>query len=207
MAKAKTPEERSEILRQTEKKARRRYRKTSKRKQMNAEEIQFAKDIIVPLKVVGGYSNLQIGMIVGISKGQVAQLLKDENLQRRISKLKSDLPQAALDLMQVYLIEAVQAVVHVLRTSENNAEILQAAAMMFDRAGLPKLSRSEQSSEFKDPPSIDNNDLFQQLREASPEIQEKAAQLRDFFEDGLRTLMSDGKAEADGPTGTDTEKT
>lgn len=196
----KTPEERSELLQKTERKARRTYRKATKRRAMDAEQIQFAKDIIVPLKVVGGYSNLQIGLIVGISKGQVAELLKDENLQRRIVKLKADLPKAALDLMQVYLIEAVQAVVHVMRTSKDNTEVLKAAAEIFDRAGMPKFTKSEQTSKL-DVTEPDEHDVFQKLREASPEVQAKAAELRDFFEDGLRTLLTgEGKVEADGPT-------
>jgi hypothetical protein len=184
-----------------ERKARKTYKATTKRKNMSSDEIEMAKDVIVPLKVVGGYSNRQIGLIVGISKNQVGDLLRDENLQERIAKLKVALPQAALDLMQVYLIEAVQGVVHVLRTSNDNMEILKAASEIFDRAGLPKASRQETTFEPPEAPSAEDN-LWNELRSADPEIQEKAAQLRDFFEDGLRTLLTDGKkVETDGSAG------
>jgi len=194
-----SPEKRSELVEKANRQARRTYKKTTKRRKLTPDELATIKDIVVPLKVVG-YSNLQIGLVTGIAKGQISEITKDEKIQERISKLRTGLPKAAQDLMRVYMIEAVMAIVHVMRTSDNNTEILKAASEILDRTEMPKTSRSEQTNKFDGDPQPENEkELFDQLRSADPEIQERAAQLRDAFEEGLKSLLtqSEGKVESE----------
>jgi hypothetical protein len=201
LGKKLTPEARSELVEKANRQARKTYRKTTKRRNLSPDELQTVKDIVVPLKVVG-YSNLQIGLVTGISKSQISEITKDEKIQERIAKLRTGLPKAAQDLMRVYMIEAVMAIVHVMRTAKSNGDILKAAAEILDRTDMPKTSRAEQTNKFgEDPTPESEKELFDQLRSADPEIQERAAQLRDAFEDGLKTLMmqSEGKAESEAP--------
>src|SRR5262245_14348973 len=104
---------------------------------------ELVTDTVLILKLVN-YSNVQIGKIVGISSDQVGDILNDEKTAERFLKLKKTLSQAAYELIQTYLIEAVQVVADVMRTSEDDAIVLKAAGELFDRGGLPKASRSEQ---------------------------------------------------------------
>jgi hypothetical protein len=201
LAKKLTPEARSELVEKANRQARKTYRKTTKRRNLTPDELQTVKDIVVPLKVVG-YSNLQIGLVTGISKSQISEITKDEKVQERIGKLRTGLPKAAQDLMRVYMIEAVMAIVHVMRTAKSSGDILKAAAEILDRTDLPKTSKSEQTSKFDaDPTAASEKELFDELRSADPEIQERAAQLRDAFEDGLKALLtqSEGKADSESP--------
>lgn len=185
----RTPEERAEIVEKANQKARKSYRHNTKRKKSaSPEEMELITDCIVPLRAVG-YSNLQIAMIVGLSKGQVSEISRDPKTQKRISELKTKLPQAAVGLMQAYLIEAVVSVVHVMRTTDDEAMILRAADWLADRGGAPKMTKAENKVDTEVTHSPESDSIFDRLRQSDPEIQEKASQLRDAFEEGLTRLL------------------
>ena len=194
----KTPDDRAaEIEKQTAKVKKRYKLDTKKRRKVTDVEKAVIIDSIVCLRVAS-YTNSQIASIVGISKGQVKEIVADEKVQQRILFLKDRLPEAAVQLARSYLIEAVQAVVHVLRTEKDNALVLKAAAEIFDRFGLPKLSRAEvKTGDSPDAPWEDKEDksLLDNFRSAPPEIQEKAAQLHEMFEEGLRNLLANDMTE------------
>lgn len=200
MANQKTPEERSEIISKLHSKARKGYKtKTTRKRSVSGEELEIIKDQLVALKVIGGYSNTQCAMIVGLSKGQVREIIADPNMRSRIEAVKKNLPKAALNLGQAYLVEAVQAVVHILRTETDNALVLKAAAEIFDRFGIPKVSRSE--AKIDTPNDGDEseipNTLMSKLRAAPPEVQEQVAALQESFTEGVERILSGG---TDGPT-------
>jgi hypothetical protein len=191
-----TPADRAAALEVQTARVKKRYKlnvKTKRRFEIQGEE-ELVKDMIVVLKLAN-YTHGQIGSIVGVSRGQVREYLQDENLQKKLLHLREALPQAALELGQAYLIEAVQAVVHVLRTEPDNALVLKAAAEMFDRFGLPKLSRTEAKVDETSNFGSTDESLISQFRGVSPEFQEKAAQLHDMFEEGLRNLLAEAEGE------------
>lgn len=190
----KTPEDRAASIEAQTASVKKRYKVNTrtKRKFSIAGEEDLVKDMIVVLKL-SNYTHRQIASIVGVSSGQVGVFLQDEKVQKKMLALREALPQAALELGRAYLIEAVQAVVHVLRTENDNALVLKAAAELFDRFGLPKLSRSEASiDDGKSVPDADES-LLAKFRHATPEMQEKAAQLHDMFEEGLKTILADSE--------------
>jgi len=143
--------------------------------------------MVIVLKL-SGYTHNQIGQSVGISRGQVGAILKEATVAERITKLRVNLPQAALDLMHTYSIEAVQTIVDVMRTETDWKARLQSAGEILDRGGLPKVSRSEGKSsitkEEKTTFSTDEN-VLAKLRELPPEKQEEAAQMIEQVEDFL----------------------
>lgn len=197
----RTPEEKAAELTTAAARVRKRYKVNvrTRRKFTFEGEDDIAKDMVVVLKLAN-YSNSQIGMIVGVSRGQVAEFLSDPNVEKKYMALKEKLPQAALELGRQYLIEAVQAIVHVMRNTQDEALVLKAASELFDRFGIPKVSRNEvksEASEGEDHP-VDQS-LLGKLRSASPEVQERAAELQDMFEEGLASLLEAGK-DTDGPS-------
>jgi hypothetical protein len=196
----KTPEERAELIIKREKQAKKGYRLSKKdRKDIGDEEITIITDSLVSLRLVG-YTPSQCAAIVGMSKGQVREICNDPNFKSRLSSLRDKLPEAAINLGRAYLVEAVQSVVHVLRTETDNALVLKAAAELFDRFGIAKVSRSEIKT---DPlPTGKDNELSEsfmdKLRAAPPETQEKIAALHESFTEGVERILSEGKS--DGPT-------
>lgn len=188
----RVPDEKAAKLKTQTDKARKRYKvNITKRRKFTFEgEQELVKDMIVVLKLAN-YSNSQIAMIVGISRKQVAVFLEDGNVQKQYMALKSRLPQAALELGKAYLIEAVSAVVHVMRTTDDDALVLKAASEIFDRFGIPKSSRIETTPEQggEDGSEINDPTLMDRLRKASPETQDAVAQLTDAFHDGIAQLL------------------
>lgn len=188
----RTPADRAASLEAQTSVVKRRYKtnlKTRRRFAIQGEE-ELVKDMVIVLKLAN-YTHGQIASIVGVSRGQVGEYLKDENLQKKMLHLREALPAAALELGKAYLIEAVQAVVHVLRTETDNALVLKAASELFDRFGLPKLTRQESTVDASTTINETDESLISKFRSATPEMQEKAAQLHELFEEGLKNILAE----------------
>jgi hypothetical protein len=190
----KTPEERSEIVAKAHRKAKKNYRLNTKRdrKDISDDEITIIKDMLVSLRLVG-YTPSQCAAIVGMSKGQVKEIVNDHNFKSRLASLQTKLPEAAVNLGRAYLVEGVMAVVHVMRTETDNALVLRAAAELFDRFGIPKVSKTEAKIDTPTSQGDEINDqLMNKLRGAPPEIQEKVAALQESFTEGVERILSEG---------------
>lgn len=196
----KTPESRAASMKASNDRVRRRYKvNIAKRRKFTFEgEDELVKNMTVVLKL-SGYQNTQIAQIVGVSRGQVKEILQDGNVQKQLVALANRLPQAALDLGRGYLIEAVQSVAHVMRTSEDEAMVLKAAGELFDRFGIPKVSRQEaKTAEPEEDGHPVTPTMMEKLRSASPEVQAKAADLEEMFREGLDTLLTSTEKVSDG---------
>ena len=191
---ARTPDEKAASLRKATEKARKRHKVvvTKRRKFTFEGEEDLVKDMIVVLKLAN-YSNTQVAMIVGISRKQVAAFLEDGNVQKKYLALKERLPQAALELGRAYLIEAVEAVVHVMRTTDDDAIILKAAAELFDRFGIPKSSRVETDKADGEENPMSDPTLMDRIRKASPEQQAQIADLQEMWEQGLEQILKESQ--------------
>ena len=175
---------------------RRRYKKniTTKRKILPGQN-EFVTDMVIMLKLVN-YSNVQVAKIVGVSRGQVAEILADEKVAERFAKLQKNLSGAAFDLLQTYLIEAVQTLVDVMRTADDNMVVLKAASEILDRAGIPKASRTESKVDkttTQETKLTADEEMMSAFRELSPELQEEAAQMVE----GLQTFLAEHKGSPD----------
>lgn len=166
---------------------RRKYKvELNKKRNLLPGEIPHVKDTVLVLKLAG-YTRTQMSKVIGISKGQVREFLEMPDVVERLTQLRAALPQAALDLLQGYMIEAVQAIVDVMRTTHDDKLILQAAGEILDRAGLPKSSRQERTQINDNRTTFTDDGLLEKLRTASPAVQEQAAQLIE----SLEKLLSD----------------
>jgi hypothetical protein len=181
----RTPEERAELQQKSVKRIRRRYKVAlNKKKVYSPGEREHLIDMVIVLKL-GGYSNNQIGSSVGISRGQVKEILEEVKTAERLQDLRNNLPGAALDLLHGYSIEAVQAIADVMRSTEDDALILKAAAEILDRVGIAKVSKAEreihQMNENKMTIGAEEG-LLDSLRELPPDRQEEAAQMIEQLE-------------------------
>jgi hypothetical protein len=166
---------------------RRRYKvNVNKRRNLLPGEVEHIGDMVIVLRL-SGYSLTQTARTVGISIGQVKEFLADPEISNRLLQIREALPQAALDLLQGYMVEAVQAIVEIMRVSEDDKLVLAAAGEILDRAGLSKASRQERHQINESRTVVTDDGLVEKLRTASPEVQEQAAQMVEQLE----KMMSD----------------
>ena len=169
------------------------------RKRYAPGEENFIVDMVIVLSL-GGFSRTQMAKTIGISKGQVKEALEIPEVAERLIELRSRLPQAALDLLHSYLIEAVQAIVDVLRTSTRDEMILKAAGEILDRGGVSKASRSEQDihkvEETKT--TFSSDAMVDAIRQLPPEKQEEAAQMIEDLEKHLTNQFNKGSVDSEG---------
>lgn len=177
----KSPEDRQPLKKEI-KRVRRRYKvNIDKRKKLLPGEIEGIVDTVIVLRVAG-YSNRQIGEAIGISKGQVGEILKNEAVADRIVALRKALPQAAMNLIQSLMVEAVMAIADVMRTDPDGKVVLMAAADILDRGGAPKASRQERNQVIENRTTITDDGIVDALRTLSPEDQERAAAMIEELE-------------------------
>lgn len=170
-----SPEDRSKDLVKRTARIRRRYKSdvTKKKRFLPGEEYGIVQMVVV-LRLAG-YSNTQIAKTIGVSRGQVKAYLDTPDGAELLTTLREALPAAALDLLENYTIEAVQAIVDVMRASEDDTVILKAAAEILDRAGLPKASRQERTQTNEQKITVTDDGMLEALRQLPPEKQEEAA--------------------------------
>jgi hypothetical protein len=179
---------------------RRRYKiDLNRRRNLLPGEIPHVIDTMIVLKLAG-YSRAQMAKVIGISRGQIKEFLDDPGVQERLVDLRAALPQAALNLLQGYMIEAVQALVDVMRRTDDDKYILQAAGEILDRAGLPKASRQERHQVNEEVTTFRDDGITDRLREAPVEVQEKAAQMIEQLEKLLGDFADTRAMEDDAPT-------
>ena len=169
---------------------RRRYKvNVNKKRNLLPGEVEHVGDMVIVLRL-DGYSLTQTARVVGISIGQVREFLADPEISHRLVQIREALPQAALDLLQGYMVEAVQAIVEIMRLSPDDKLVLAAAGEILDRAGLAKASRQERHQINESRTVVTDDGLVEKLRTASPEVQEQAAQMVEKLE-GLLSDATD----------------
>lgn len=182
MPRRATPEARAGDAKKRQERIRRRYAKdVTKEKVIRPGEQAFVEQMVSIMKL-GRYSNTQIARAVGIGRGQVAEILERPHVTELLTELQEKVPEAALSIMEGYAIEAVVSIADVMRTSEDDKYVLQAAAEILDRTGLPKTSKQERKTESSETVEITGDSLIAKLREASPEVQEEAAAIVEQLE-------------------------
>jgi len=193
--KNQSPEQRAATKNRESQKIRRKYKRnlTLSRKLLPGER-EHVESMIVVLRLAG-YDKSQTARIVGISLDQVIDLLKDPAVAEKLVTLRAVLPQAALDLLQGYMIEAVQTLVDIMRMSPDDKIVLQAAGEILDRSGLAKASRQERHQINENRTTFTDDGIVERLRLASPEVQEQAAQVIEQLEN----LLADAKPKAEMP--------
>jgi len=194
---ASTPDRRAADARREQDRIRRKYKiNITRSTNLLPSEIPHVKNMVVILKVAG-YSQTQMSKVIGISRGQVREILSLPEISEEVGALRAALPAAALELIQGYMIEAVQAVVDVLRTSEDDKIVLQAAGDILDRGGMPKASRQERHNVNEDRTVFTDEGIVDRLREAKPEVQEEAAQLIEKLEELLAVHADTTESESE----------
>ena len=135
----------------------------------------------------------KLAQTLGLTRGKVKFYLDQPETAELMDRTLAGLSKAAYTLLESYSIEAVQAIADVMRSSDEDKMILQAAAEILDRSGLPKASRSEQKihKTSEELTTITDDGIVEQLREASPEIQEAAAGLIEQLEGLLENAANE----------------
>lgn len=192
------PEDRNSAVQEKRNRVRRKYKINPKKRRVNfgPGEEDHLKSICVILKIAG-YSHKDIAASIGITRGQVGDWLKEENTQKLYLATLDAIPGAAKELLQTYSIEAVHAIADVMRSSDDDKMVLEAAKDILDRSGLPKSSRAEvdKSETHKFQMGVDQEQIAS-LRDLPPHLQEKAAQMMEDLEKSLIEMVEKGGEDA-----------
>ena len=184
MPKNRTPVKRAADQFKDVDRVRRKYKTPKARRRMTPAEERHITNMVIVLKL-GSYTRTQISSICGISLKQTKGILDNPETQKQLERLREQLPNAAMELLHGFMIEAVQAIADVMRTSDDPKYVLLAAESILDRGGVPKASRQERHNFNKDETPVFGEDFFERLRKASPEVQERAAAMVDELENYL----------------------
>lgn len=189
-----TPNRRASETKKDVTRVRRRYKKnTNRQARILPGEIIHVQSMVAVLHIAH-YTKQQIARIIGISRGQVREFMEAPEVNELIVKMRAELPAAALELMEGYQIEAVQAIVDVMRVSEDDSQVLKAASEILDRTGLPKVSKQEQYRTNEEKTTFTDDGIVEALREASPEVQEEAARIIEKLEELLNKNAAEAEA-------------
>lgn len=188
-----TPEEENLLASRAEKRVRRRNTTMVKGERL-PQELIFLKEMAIILKIAG-YTPFQIAKTLGVKKSQVKSWFKESDVTEKMHRIMQSIPQAALSMMEAYTIEALHAVVDVMRTSEDDKFVLEAAREILNRGGLPAMSRSEGHVTREDKVTFTDEGVIEALRNCSPEVQEKAAEIVEQAEKALQELVAAGASE------------
>lgn len=144
-------------------------------------EIPHVQNLVAILKLAN-YSRNQISSVIGISRDQTSEFLADPHVLDQITFLRARIPQAAIEILEGYMIEALLVYVDVIRSSEDDKLRIMAASEILDRGGVPKVSRQERNTINEERTTFMDDGIVERLRQASPEVQEEAAQLIETLE-------------------------
>lgn len=185
------PEERATWIDKERRKVRRKYSSDKQlkrpRKFIPGEE-EFVGVQVAVLKI-SGYTNAQIGRTLGVSKGQVSEFLKKPEVADLVLSLRRTLPAAAIELMQSFMIEGVMVLVEIMRQSGDDKIRVEAVKELFDRGGVPKISRQERKQESEEVVKFNDEALVDRIRELPPEKQEEAAQMIEALSNFLNSAV------------------
>lgn len=197
----RNPEDRARVTDKQIKSIRRRYktRITTRKRYVAGEEDAIS--VSVAVFKIAGYSNTQIAQVLGISRGQTQGILENSRVKELLVTLRTNLTNAAIELLESYTIEAIQAIIDILRTSPDDNIRLKAAAEILDRSGIPKVSRSEKKIEEENTTTFTDDGIVDAIRELPPEAQEQAAQmveqLEQFLTESAAIAVSEDEDESD----------
>jgi transposase len=153
-------------------------------------EIEFKQEIAAILSVAG-YTQSQIAASLGESKGTIKNWAAKPEFQKAYNAITGALSESAKTLLRTYNIEAVQTLVMLMRTAEDDKIILDAAREILDRGGLPKASRVEQEAPAPPPPPL-KDDFEEMFKKLPPEQQEMYLQMQ---EEAQRIIRSQAEEE------------
>jgi hypothetical protein len=147
-------------------KVRRKYKRnlTLSRKLLPGEKEHVA-DMVIVLRLAG-YNQDQMASVVNLGLSQVKALLAEPYVAEKLLAMRKALPQAALELLQDYMVEAVQTLVDIMRMGDDEKIVLAAAGEILDRGGLSKASRQERHEVREKRTTFTDDGIVEKLRQA-----------------------------------------
>lgn len=121
-----------------------------------------------------------IAEAVGMSKETVRRWFANEPaMAKNVEEIQQHFQDGAVKLLKTYAIEAVEMLMELARSTEDDKVALQAITEVLDRIGLSKVNKSESIAAVTKNEKVDITDstgLLERLRNAPPEAQAKAAE-------------------------------
>ena len=130
----------------------------------------------------GGFSTAYCADALDVGKATIERWLADDKLKMReqVAKIQADYISAGVTLIQSYLIEIVESLMDIFRTTPDEQLAVKIGLEMLDRLGVSKVNKSEsvtaatlkQQSEVD---IVDKTGILETMRKAPPEVQQAMA--------------------------------
>ena len=151
---------------------------------MSEQELAWRKETAC-LLIAAGFSESYAAEALGTTKGVVNGWFKnDERMHARVIQVKDEITTGALKLMRGYLLEAVEMLMSIARSTDDEALAVRVLQDFLDRGGISKVNKSESlsSAEIKKTTEVeltDKSGLADALKDAPPEVQMRIAEQMD----------------------------
>jgi hypothetical protein len=125
-----------------------------------------------------GFSHTYIADALDTTRSIVGHWFEDPAMRAEVLTINDDMIGGALKLIKTYSIEFIEILVDIARTSDDKTA-LSAVQDGLDRMGLTKVNKSEGVSVHETRTDItitDPHGLIDKLKDAPPEVQQKAAE-------------------------------
>ena len=145
-------------------------------------ERQLKQQMLCYLKA-GGFSNAYCAEAFDVSRATIDRWLADEelNLRAQIAEISANYIAAGVTMMQSYLIEIVEGLMDVFRTTEDENVAVKIGFEMLDRLGVSKVNKSESAvaatlKQQSEVDIVDKTGLLELVKKAPPNVQQAMAQ-------------------------------
>lgn len=145
------------------------------------QELAWRKETACLLSAAN-FSEAYIADALGTTRGVVNGWFKnDDRMHPRVLQIKDEMTSGALKLLRSYLLEAVEMLMDLARSTDDEVLAARILQDFLDRGGISKVNKSESVSaqeirQTSEVDIVDKSGLIDSLREAAPEVQMKAAE-------------------------------
>lgn len=125
------------------------------------------------------FSYTYIAQALNTTKSIVSHWFEDEEMQKRTLQVREDHTAGAVRLIKTYMIEAVETLMQIARTTFDEKIAKEILQDLLDRGGVTKVNKSESATVNVNKAEVDITDshgLMEKLANADPQVQQKAAE-------------------------------
>lgn len=157
---------------------------------LSAIEREMKQEIACYLKAQD-FSHSYIGDAVGVSRSTVASWFTNPELRlmERVATIRKDFINGTVKLLKSYLIEIVESLMDIMRTTTDEKLAVDIGFQILDRVGLSKVNKSQSVSAITNREELEVTDrtgLLGRAKNAPPHVQAKMAE-------AMETMIALGK--------------
>ena len=177
------PRKKAETLEQARNDIKKRYKRGKRESKITSladltdVELAVKRESACYLKAAD-FSYTYIGDALNTTKSIVKRWFEEPAMRERVAEIQEDYIDGGVKLLRTYVIELIEMLVEIARTTSDEKIAIQAITEALDRAGLTKVNKSESASVRTNKSEVDITDrtgLLAAMADADPSVQQEMA--------------------------------